>query len=172
MRARADTHSVGERITVGLQPHRHQVTAYTRNRGCRFDHERWTVELLDTDPAGFSIGACLAAYGADGGDAGGIRVAGEAFARRLVCPECGFQLGVLQILSRLGIESCPSCSTPMLAPGVDTIDVLRRSAISDREADMTLQQLGLRSHDVFSVFTEEGERHLMLGDPHLEEEYR
>ena len=165
---RAGEAAVGQQVLIGAAHHTHFVTSYRRNPGCRFyGHETWRIEKLRAGPDELTVGGALSLDGRGGADAAtrSLHVAGTAFVRRLACPGCGRSRRLLRLRSRLPAarRRCTACGRAMEAAGRDQVARLDVSSLDAGQLARTLQSVGLRSGDVFSVGTREGESHFEIG---------
>ncbi|MGD2218227.1 MAG: ThiF family adenylyltransferase [Gemmatimonadales bacterium] len=155
----------GREVVVSARHQTHFVTRYRRNERCRFDHRVWTIETLDARADRFSVEQ-LRALGNGSGDAAALqlRVEGQRFHTRLRCSACGETYEVLQ-LSRWPIaRRCQRCGGSLIPLGFYSYDRLDLAALPTSTTRRSLQSVGLRDGDVFSLTSGEHERHFELGD--------
>jgi len=147
-----DTAAVGRQVTIDARWHRLTVTTFRRNQCCLFDHQTWRIEPLPcrleatTVEQVLQIGGCL-------------RVEGQTFVRKLVCPDCGAAKALFRLSASLRRpdRACPYCGRSMAAPGFDVLECLAAS-LSESDRACTLADVGFRIGDVVSI----GERHFEL----------
>ena len=158
--------AVGKQVLVDAGSHRHFVTSYRRNSACRFDHAIWQIDGFAQRAHQLSIGAALALAGrATAPPGAALRVEGQVFVRRLVCPRCGEARELPWRLSgRLGSEQhCVGCQRRMFAPAADVRAWLGESDLQPAALGDTVRSLGFRDGDVFTVRAANGDRHFELG---------
>lgn len=132
---------------------------------CAFDHRRWSIRALAATPGAISLGRALRLAPTPRGVDARLRVEGDHFVHRLVCPDCHESRDLLRLAGRIDPHerACPRCGAAMLAPGVDTSDTLGADRLTGRSRRASLYSLGLRSGDVFSIETASGEAHYEIG---------
>jgi len=161
-----DRVALGKQVLVDAGSHRHFVTSFRRNSGCRFDHAVWQIDGLEAHAHQLRIGDAFALAGCAARVAGAaLRVEGQVFVRQLVCPRCG-EARVLpwRLSGRLGTEQqCVRCQRRMLAPGTDVREWLGETDLPLAALGDAVRSLGLRDGDVFTVRGADGDRHFELG---------
>lgn len=151
-----DRAAISRQVTVNARWHRLEVTAFRRNERCRFDHAAWPIEPLDCRASAVRIGDLLAMAPA-------VRVPGQRFVRRLVCPACHDEKRLFLLAASLDADhrQCQRCGRPMIAPGFDIVESLDWNLPSDVK-NLTLGEAGLRANDVLHA----GARYLeILSNP-------
>lgn len=138
-----DRVAAGRQVAIDAQWHRHYVTRYRRNPGCRFDHRSWQIEKLVCRLDRFTVQDALRL-----GDR--IEVDRMPFVTRLTCPGCGFDRSILFLAPALPPASrqCAGCGTVMTATGFDLLERLH-GQLPRRILRRSLQSVGLRDGDVF-----------------------
>lgn len=160
---------VGRDLMLDAHHHKHYVTAFRRNLKCRMpDHSGWRIEEI----VGSASGLTLADFGARAAESGTVgrelrcRVAGQAFALSLRCPDCGASRETLQLERTLRRPPiCNSCGHSVRPFGFDTADVIRFADIPAPVLNQPLAALGFESGDVLSVSAPSWDRHYELVDP-------
>ncbi|MGA2267796.1 MAG: ThiF family adenylyltransferase [Bryobacteraceae bacterium] len=137
--------ATGRQATFNARWHRFAVTSFRRNPRCRFDHATWRIEPLRCRTREMRISDLLAM-------AGSIRVPGQRFIRRLVCPACKGEKQLFSLEGSLDEHRlrCGACRRLMAAPGFDTLECLDGSLPADA-LSLTLDQAGLRYGDVLQA---------------------
>jgi len=140
-----DCAAVGRQATFNARWHRFSVTSFRRNPRCRFDHATWRIEPLPCHPRQTRLADLLAV-------AETVRVAGQRFIRRLVCPECCGEKRMFHLDGSLGAAArrCGACRRPMAAAGFDIVESLSRDLPAD-VLNQTLDEAGLRIGDVIQA---------------------
>jgi len=144
--------AIGRQVTFNARWHQFAVTSFRRNPQCRFDHATWHIEPLRCDVRAKRIADLLKM-------AETVRVPGQRFARRLVCPKCGGEKRLFHLEGSLGAarRRCGKCRRPMAATGFDIVESLNRD-LPEEERSKPLQEAGLRYGDV----VEAGDRYLEI----------
>jgi hypothetical protein len=156
--------AVSKQLLIDAAAHRHFVTSYRPNPACRFDHALWQIDGLERRARQLSVGDTLALAGRDPAAGAALRVEGQVFVRKLVCPRCGDARALPWRLSgRLGAEQqCVRCQRRMLAPGTDVREWLDESDLLRPALADPLSNLGIRDGDVFTLRGADGDRHIQL----------
>jgi molybdopterin/thiamine biosynthesis adenylyltransferase len=134
--------AVGRQVTFNAGWHKILVTSFRRNPRCQFDHATWRIEPLPCCTRTKPIGDLLALAGA-------VRVPGQHFVRRLVCPACCGEKRLFRLAGSLGEarRRCGACRGLMVAPGFDIVEGLDRD-LPPGVLSQTLDEAGLRYGDV------------------------
>ncbi len=153
----------GRQVLLDLNTHRVYITKHHRAPDCRFDHRPWVIEALMQKPGAISLGRTLRSMTPVQGAR--LRVHGDAFVLRLVCPECQTTREKLHLAARLNDADrrCTACGARMVSAGIDTTDTLALSGLSAAQRRTSLYSIGLRSGDLFTVESDTGERHFEIG---------
>jgi len=164
--------AVGQQVLIGARHHKHYVTNYRRNPDCRFyGHETWSIKKLNegarelTVQRAIELGKSLALAN----DSTGLRVEGDPFVRRLTCIKCGQTKKLLRLQSRLRAteQKCTRCGQKMVAAGRDLSERLEVASLGRNVLARSLQSLGFRPGDVFSVGSREKESHFEIDDERM-----
>ncbi len=94
-----------------------------------------------------------------------MRVAGQIFAKKVTCRSCGHTQDVhLQLTGRLrrSDRHCAACGGEMRATGFDLIEWLNPAELCGSTLERSLRSFGIRSGDVVTLRTAEGERHFEI----------
>ena len=152
-------------IYMDSTTYRCYVTARRRSPECRFKHGQWAIRPLGRTAGAITLGQALRLVPPSGDEATRLRVPGQTFVHRLMCPECHASRQVLCLASRIPDASrhCPHCRTPMVAPGMDVTDSLDPDQRHGLPLRLSLHALGLRGGDLFSIETRSGEAHFEIG---------
>jgi len=160
--------AAGSQVTISALGHRHYVTRFAANPGCRFDHARWNVEALDRQPDALALAETFrlgrGALGAQ--HEMRLGVANQLFASALGCPACGHRREFsLRLLGRLGAaaRACPQCGRPMRAGGGDVVEWLAASGLPPALRQASLGDLGARPGDVVTLAGPTGVAHFQIG---------
>jgi hypothetical protein len=137
-----DRAAVGRQVAFNARWHRLLVTSFRRNPRCRFDHATWRIEPLPCPTLTKRIGDLLALADA-------VRVPGQHFIRRLVCPACCGEKRLFRLAGSLDAarRRCGACRRPMVATGFDIVESLGRDLPPD-VLNQTLEESGLRYGNV------------------------
>jgi molybdopterin/thiamine biosynthesis adenylyltransferase len=140
-----DCAAVGRQATFNARWHRFSLTAFRRNPLCRFDHAAWPIEpllchLRETRIADLlDLAQC-------------VRVPGQRFLRRLVCPVCRAEKRLFHLDGSLeaAVRRCGTCRQPMTAAGFDVVECLSADLPAEVRR-LTLDEAGLRHGDVLQA---------------------
>ncbi len=164
---RADRLPAGHEVMTDAASHAHLKSSVRRNPRCRFDHATWPITPLDASPADLTLGAALALPGATGGARLAVHV--QRFVTALRCAACGaggpLRLPRLRVSLAAGELRCRACAASMAPSGFDLseqLDVPREDASSREMRAVTLQALGLRPREIFTVLHAGGAAHFVL----------
>ena len=164
---RTDRLPAGHEVMTDAASHAHLKSSVRRNPRCRFDHAAWPITPLDASPADLTLGAALALPGSDG-DAR-LAVHGQRFVTALRCAACGdggpLRLPRLRVSLAARELRCRACAAPVMPSGFDLaerLDVPLDDASTREMGAATLQELGLRPRDVFTVLHAAGASHFVL----------
>lgn len=159
--------AAGKEVVISAAHHKHYVSAYRRNPACRFSHNVWEIRKLRRGPGRIAVGRALALAGSrsGGGNCLSLRAAAEPFVTKLTCPDCGAEKRLLRLRHRLTPRqlSCRNCATTMVATGFDMLDGLEAGRLPPHVLERSLQSVGFRSGDIFTVSSPEGDTHYELG---------
>lgn len=152
----------GHQQLLDLSSGRSIVSTRRRSPDCPFDHRGWSIQSLDYPPDKVSLQRALQLAASK--DAR-LRVDGDAFVRRLLCPTCHTERETLFLAARLGPDDriCPQCGDAMVVPGISISDSLSMDQLTSAERTFSLQALGLRPGDVFTLETATSADHFELG---------
>jgi hypothetical protein len=150
--------SGGTRIVISAHPFRCYVSRLMRNKSCYFDHQLWNIERLAVSPESPSVHQVLALQkGSPLHETHlSLRFSKPFYLLSASCA-CGSSLSIITVHPD-GLSSCPSCGTPVrdgelrILPAID-------SSLPEAVLMQSLASTGLRSGDVFSLRSSEGERH-------------
>ncbi len=145
LKGQLDGVAAGRQIAIDAQWHRHYVTRYQYNPGCRFDHKSWAIKKLYCQMDRFTVEDALRL-----GDR--IELDRMPFINRLICSVCGLERSLLFLAPAIPpvLRKCAACGAEMTATGFDLLEridgrqprgILRRS----------LRNIGLREGDVIRV---------------------
>jgi hypothetical protein len=160
--------AVGRQVLINASWHKHYVTRFGHNPACRFDHRVWHIETIAVRPEKLTFGQSLA-FGRQNKETAAVlavRVAGQIFAKRATCRSCGHTRDVdLRLTGRLrpGERRCAACGGEMGAMGFDMIEWLIPAELPGATLVRPLRSFGVRSGDVVTLRTAEGERHFEVG---------
>jgi molybdopterin/thiamine biosynthesis adenylyltransferase len=134
--------ATGRQVTFNARWHRFAVTSFRRNPRCRFDHATWSIGPLRCHTREMRASDLLALVGS-------IRIPGQRFIRRLVCPNCGSEKRLFSVEGSLDYNRlrCGVCRRVMAAPGFDIVENLN-GELPPETLNLTLDQAGLRYGDV------------------------
>jgi hypothetical protein len=154
----------GRQVLWDCRHHRCLVTSYRPHPHCRFDHDVWQIETPILPRHMSTLGDLLQALrGYLQADLQAIRVVGQSFVQRLMCPACRAERAQRIHLSRgltPGRLRCRKCGAAMVAAGFDTADWLTPSTLSRRRLQQSLSSIGLLMGDVLAVQTSDGWRYV------------
>ncbi len=157
----------GTETVIDAAQNKLHTTSFSRNPGCRLsDHDMWEIKPLTRSPGEMSVAEALN-LGDSGKSARGtrsLRVEGSPFVTRLICSGCGRERDLLRHAASLtpDIQRCGQCRALMTVRGFDLLESLEGSRLPERVLRLSLQSIGLRRGDVFSVEGPEGERHFEM----------
>jgi len=150
-------------------------TDLRRKRGCRFDHQRWSIEASSAATLGdlyrpIADGAGDGRRADDAPDrylvrARAVEVPGQVFARDLVCSRCSASRAVLVLSRRLEPDQmhCAACGGTCVVLGFTAVHRLEAAQLSDGSGAMPLRALGLLDGDVVTVTdAADRDRHLRI----------
>jgi molybdopterin/thiamine biosynthesis adenylyltransferase len=159
--------AVGKQVTISALAHRHYVTSFSANPGCRFDHEAaWRIETLAQGPAQLTVRQAFELGRPFAGGPLRLRVAFQLFATTLRCLVCGQRRDFSPwLLGRLRADerACAGCGRAMRPAGTDTTEWLHEADVAPALLDAPLGSLGLRHGDVFTVADDAHAAHFQLG---------
>jgi molybdopterin/thiamine biosynthesis adenylyltransferase len=158
----------GRDVLLDARHHRHYVTAFARNAGCRMpDHTPWNITPLDLDLSTTPLGELIAVGSTLRGANAGLRmsVAGRRFVQSPTCLHCNMRhrTALAQCVEQPRASSCPSCARPLVAAGVDLYDDLELDALPEVAHNSSLADIGLTQRDVVTLTTPDVEAHFELG---------
>ncbi|MCX6901644.1 MAG: ThiF family adenylyltransferase [Verrucomicrobia bacterium] len=158
---------VGRQVLMDAAFHKHYVTSFQRNPGCRFDHVTHRIEPLRCKPFVMTLRKALDGFSRDtrkGGEAV-LSVEGKTFVFALACPGCGREKPLFGLTGRLRATDsvCPNCRRVMLAAGLNARARVSQSQLSDRLLDRSLASIGFRAGDVLTVLRNGRERQFEIG---------
>jgi adenylyltransferase/sulfurtransferase len=158
----ADRLRAGAELVIDAAHHRHYVTAARRNPRCLFDHAVWAIEPLSSAPRSVTVGQVLALVNGPPAERH-LRVAGDWFARRLSCVDCGWARPTLRLASRLPAAlRCRRCGGPLARSGHGLAAEIGMEEVGEGGLTRTLGSLGVEPGDVLTVSGAEAERHVEL----------
>lgn len=168
LRGRWDESLAGRELVISAQHHTHFVTHLDRNPHCRFDHESWTLEKLESRPHEISLKQVLDGRLLPGDREGGdgrveLQVEPHRFVTKTRCEECRRADDVLFLSGRAPSKQCSVCSGPMVPQQFYTLDRLAADALPDHLLRRSLADVGLQQGDIFSLSAGMRERHFELG---------
>jgi molybdopterin/thiamine biosynthesis adenylyltransferase len=149
----------GREIVLDAAHHDLYLTTLRRNRDCRLaGHEPWEIESVRQPASAVSLADLL------GPADSWLEVAGDSFARRLVCGSCGEERELLRLLGSLRPRDlrCRGCRSRMEAPAFHCADRLARADLPGRRLRRSLAEAGLRPGELFTVGAGERRRHFLL----------
>lgn len=152
----------GYQVLIELEAGRCHVSTRRRAPGCPADHDGWAIQSLDRAPGALTLVQALQLVPASGAQ---LRVQEDAFAHRLMCPGCHAERATLFLAARLNAAACrcERCGSPMVPPGFFITDTLTLDQLRAASRRLSLEAVGLRPHDVFSIETASGVTHFELG---------
>ena len=162
---RAELSLLGRQLYFDTQHHQHFVTRFERNPDCRLDHVRWSIEIIDTDPAAMTL-ADLFALEVAGTSPTSIAAYRQAFLRRLACTGCAWQGHPTLILQeRLPVEArhCPDCQEPVIGAAGAVDYALTAADVSADDLAVPLAAIGFEPGDVVTLADGDWRRHVQLG---------
>jgi len=147
-----DRAAIGRQATFNARWHQCSMTSFRRNPRCRFDHATWRIEPLRSNTREMRIADLLAM-------AETVRVPGQRFVRRLVCPACSSEKRLFHLDGSLDAarRRCGGCRRPMAATGFDMVESLDRD-LPEEVRNQALDEAGLRYGDV----VEAGDRYFEI----------
>ena len=159
---------VDRQVFVDFNYHKQYVTRFCRNPNCRFDHQVWSIKQLDSEAGPRNLVELARVMHPDTSPAETcenslrLRVRGQSFVRRLVCPGCRQMQQVLMLERCLATSpgTCAACNGPMLVSGFDKTEWLDLATVQRRDLTRSLASLGFRRGDVLTIRDGGGDRHL------------
>ena len=158
----------GRDVMIDATHHRHYVTRFERNAGCRMpDHAGWSIAPCDMDPSSTTAGELTAMSSTLSGSNRGVRmsVAGQQFALTLTCQTCRQDQPVAHVHRgewRRSLPRCRACGGTQSATGFDLQDQVALDDLPPEARNRSLSELGILSGDVLTFTTPETEVHLEL----------
>ena len=145
--------AIGRQATLNARWLQFAVTSFRRNPRCRFDHATWRIEPLGRSLRTSPVGGLLEL-------ADTVRVPGQRFVRRLVCPACGAAKHLFHLDGTIAaaVRRCAACRRPMAATGFDMEESLHRG-LPGEALNQTLEKSGLRRGHVLQA----GDRYFEIG---------
>ena len=155
----------GHQVLMDAANNRCIVSARRRSPDCPFDHRSWSVRPFRHSPGSVTLRRILRFLPVSESESPRLRLHGDVFVHRLLCPKCGFSRKTLRLAGRMDddFRRCPHCGTAMVAPGIDITDTLTPDHLAGVPPRLSLYALGLRRGDVFSIETASGDIHFELG---------
>ncbi|MGD0948413.1 MAG: ThiF family adenylyltransferase [Candidatus Binatia bacterium] len=164
--------AVGRQVLINASGHKHYVTRFGHNPACRFDHTVWRIETVDQPPDKLTVAGVLALVSqSNGRHPSALRIPGQAFVRQLTCHECGqTRAARLRLIGRMRTAErrCGTCGGEMRGAGFDMIERLNPAELPEATLERSLRSFGIRSGDVVTLSTAEGERHFEIGTGEVE----
>jgi molybdopterin/thiamine biosynthesis adenylyltransferase len=151
---RWDEALVNRQVLVSMRNHKQYVTRFQRNHSCRFDHQTPDTRVLGRGPRQLTVAGLLAVEPRPGVEApGAFRAVGDVFVRRLVCTGCGHSKDVWMLRRRwrASRRACRRCGGRFEIVGFDIAEWVGREALSGRDADRTLSQIGFAAGDLIAL---------------------
>ncbi len=154
--------AAGKQVTISAAYHTHFLTSRRTDPSCRCSHEAWEIERLDASPGRLTIGDALQ-LSAPG--RGRLSVKGKSFIRELVCGPCRRKRSLLVLGGRADRlqQTCDDCGRPMEAAGISLLDHLSHDVLSPPTLGLSLESIGFRPGDVFTLECGDGEVHSQIG---------
>ncbi len=154
----------GSQILIDAAHHNYYFSRFQRNPDCRLpDHRPRAIEMLDKRPGEIVLGEAIG-LGGFRYELARLRVEGKIFLLGLTCQGCGRRRSLLRLAASLrpGNVQCRRCKASMVAGGFDTSESLELASLSSASLDRSLESLGFRSGEVFSVGDGRREKHFEL----------
>jgi len=146
--------AVARQILIDAAHHKHYVTRLTRNPGCRFDHEVWSISQGQVRSPAVTVAQALDldCGATTGAGARALWVEGKVFVKATACMGCGRRLKTLRLEGRLrpSDRRCGECGGRLVAVGFEMIERLDTAMPRD-VLNRSLRSLGFRVGDVFLV---------------------
>ncbi len=163
-----DLVSFGREVYMDLAHHKFYVSTLPINVNCRFPGHRSSpidIGKLETVSLDSTIGRLFERVNPQdrnraGNPHGTFSVPGQMFVTQLTCPRCGTRRSFPHL--RVSYESSSEdgrtcCGRRMVAAGFDDTNELRVSSLSPETIACTLENLGVRVHDIVRIRTAPGE---------------
>jgi molybdopterin/thiamine biosynthesis adenylyltransferase len=158
----------GRDLMIDARNHRHFITRFARNAGCRMpDHDGWSISKMTADPASTTLRQFLSLVderlGSDAQTT--LEVAGQRFAIGVRCSQCASHSPIARVfrgeLHRIG-SPCDKCGEAAHPTGFDLVDRVRLAELPSHASDLPLASLGLLAGDVVVIRVGEVVRQLEL----------
>jgi molybdopterin/thiamine biosynthesis adenylyltransferase len=167
LHGRWDESLAGRELVMSAQHHTHFVTNLGPNPRCRFDHQSWALEKLESRPHDISLkqvldGRLLAGDRDGGNGRVELRVEPHRFVTKTRCDKCRYAGDVLFLSGRTTNTQCSVCRGSMVPQHFYTLDRLAADALPDHMLRRSLADVGLQQGDVFSLSAGTLERHFEL----------
>lgn len=153
-------------VMLNLRHHTHVLTTFRRTH-CRFDHEIWQIEQIESPPSTLTIGEIAHFVGNSPGHSSGcaLRIEGQHFTTMQSCPGCGHHERVpLHLAQRVSSarRRCRVCRQRMAVRGFDLREWIDCQAIGEHDRARPLSSFGVKPFDVLSVRNGDRRRHFVL----------
>lgn len=132
------------------------LTKLEKNPACRFDHGTLPdIKRLSISPGRMTLGSMLYQVQSQIGlpPPVSLAVSGQSVNRIMLCSKCGETRKTLRLeprLTRFPFE-CPSCGSPMAAPGFFESEALDLRDLSAEELGEPIASMGLLPGDIIQV---------------------
>ncbi len=145
-------------VMISAEWDRHFVTPLRRNPDCRFDHQRFDLEVFDRSPGDLQFGEVLEIAG--GSSEARFRVEGNLFVHTVRCASCGVFRKTLRLRNRLRPRElrCGACGGSMSFGGFDCTEWLDRHTLHPLRR-RSLRSAGLAPGDVLTIAAAGSELH-------------
>jgi len=155
--------AASRQVLIDAAYHRHYVTTFRRNPGCRFDHALWTIERVKCRPQELTLRDVFALReGSNGeGSSSALRIEGRTFIRQLTCPGCGRAKPLWRFAGPLH-HGC-RCGQQLVAAGHEMTEWLTATELPWYVLARSLHRLGIRSGDVITLRSRTEEHNYQIG---------
>jgi len=166
LRGKPDESLCGRQVLLDVAHHRHQVTAFRRNPGCRFDHQSWYIGRYE-NPAGSTRLKDFLEHVVpeDEWQDAVLELEGHRFAMQVACPACSSRVEATYIADRLpdSLRLCTECGAEQRPSGAHLFGQLPLGLLSADQLRRSLRRFGIRDGDVVTLQTPEETLHVEIG---------
>ncbi|MBL4868373.1 MAG: hypothetical protein JKY67_18560 [Pseudomonadales bacterium] len=156
-----------QEVFLDLNSHTATCNEYRLNAECRFDHQRYDIQSIETGVNSLSIKQLLNRLSEGESELNTkVGIVGHHFITQLMCAHCCKTLSVTPTLSRgfnRTSKSCPECGGALDFSGFHCLDFLTPNALSETQRDLPLAAFGISDNDILTVKTKTSTSHYQIG---------
>jgi hypothetical protein len=165
---RNDLVAFGREVYMDLAHHNFYLSELPLNDHCRFPGHRSRsidIERLETVSPTVTVGDLFERANPldrkrNGTPHGTLSVPGQTLVTQVTCPRCGSRRPYPHLRVSLDASAGKDrtcCGTTMVATGFDDTNELRVNSLSPESIHCTLEDFGIRPHDIVCIHTSSGE---------------